>query len=202
MEPNGIIDYQLANIDFLAVYNSIVENVEKNFNIIFSPKIKSRIEELDFDFSAFHNAQLTDFIYLDPNGRILISNDYYSANPDLFKVINIATYEIIINLVKVNISSFKDGQNQSASLNDIYEFSNQFKIGFMSLLKKELKKHYNLKRVETEKPYMEFYYDSKEDYIKSCINSAILNTIILFYSSSTIYKDYKKINNANKPLTN
>lgn len=188
------VNFLLNNLNFGDIYNDIVNDVFNNYKMIFQENIYKKIVALKFDFSQYIDKPLTDLLTENPNGKVLINNAHYSVNPNFFVIINIAAFESLAKTLNAKVISartqLKEGNVEDSVRNSAYTFKNQL----LKLLKKELKNHYDFKRVNRKGAYPEFYYDSKEEYIYSCINSGLLNAIILTIKNTTIYSDYEEIN--------
>lgn len=176
------------NSSIEAVYQEIFNNVLNNYKIVFHSDVSRKVQNLNFDFSAFGNEPLTSFITESDSGKILINGVYYEVDKNLFKVLNIAAYEFLYKAAKqYELSVVKTGNDLANRVGEAY------KDYFVKSIKKELKLHYNTKRILKDYLY-EFYFDSKQDYINSCVNSAILNACLLILAGSNIYYDYAQIN--------
>ena len=190
------VDYSQFDLNFSELYYNIVNNVYNNFQIIFQPNIENKIKSANLDFSAYKNANLEDFLLEDEQGKILIDNKYYRVNQNLFIILNIAVYEYLTKILNSKTTILRAKLKENYSGEELLNMASTLKNSILKSLKDELKKHYNFKRVQNG-AFSEFYYDSKEEYIKSCINSSILNNIFLMFKSSNIYKDYEEINKNN-----
>ena len=176
------------NANFDAIYQEIFNDVLNNYTIVFQPNVSERIKNLHFDFSAFESEPLTNFITESDLGKILINGVYFKPDENLFKVLNIAAYEFLLK-------SAKQYEFAAAKVNkDLTNAGELYKDHFIKSIKKELKLHYGAKRVQKNDFLYEFYFDSKQDYINSCVNSAILNACLLIQAGSSVYYDYAQIN--------
>ncbi len=177
------------DITYASLYAYLFNNVLNGYKIIFYPDVSARIRNLRFDFSEFESHPLTHFVTKNETGKILINGSYYKVDQQLFRVLNIAAFEYLSRMVKkyelVNV-----GLNSE-------ETGEAYRNQFIKSIKKELKQHYNFKRVQIDANHYEFSFINKQDYVNSCINSAILNACLLMLKDSTVYYDYAHI----KPST-
>ena len=183
MENN--IEYldSLNRINFDQVYRIVVNNTYNNFSLIFTPYVKARIENL-FDLSKFTNPNLEDYITPDKDGKFKIDNRKYSFDRDLFLLIDIVVYENIRAELNKALLYFNIDKSQLG----------HFKTDFHYNLKKALEKNIRHKYTSGNNTLLkDLKYNSKKEYIISCINSAILTCCILCFRDTTVYKDVQEI---------
>ena len=182
-------------INFDEVYHDLLNRVKNNYDIIFDSPIAEKIKKLNFNFDVIKKNYFNCYLTKDEQGNILIGDDKFSVDSNIFKLINILTFEHLQSIMGEHITAFCKKKNIS-NLN--YEDKLYFKTYFCKALKHKLNSYHVVKRKWVENLDANLYpYNSVDEYINSCVNSAILTAVFLEVKQSNIYKDYSKINQKN-----
>ena len=180
-ETLDVVGELVANFDYNQCLQEIYDDVLHNFGNIIKfncPNFKSYgITEEQLE------RKLSSFLHENPEGIILIGDKKYSANKIVFKIIDIATHEKILEYVNV---LFKNCQENILSN----------KVSFYEKLK-------NARATNGFKPTVVKYdnfninydYITKENYFISLIATTILEEYITVAKGSSLYKELKKSNN-------
>lgn len=197
IDDYGLLATWIKDIDFKHAYFSIVKAVRAEPQIIFTPEVEAKTQSIGEDFSAYKGLTLKDFFKESPSGTVFTPGKRYAVDKQFFKIINIACYEYILQeSQKFEAAIVDDLKNDNFKEADINNAIYLFRRKFFSEIFEERKKHHRPNHL-TRGIY---YYDNLDEYINSCINTAILSIEFLRCREKTVYTDYSE-NRASKNTT-
>lgn len=194
----SVINRLVDRIDFDGVYENILSFVQYDIENMLkskdSAKSSSIIHDLKIDRDKLVSTDLSDYIYQDDKGPIVINNVHYSIEKFVFKLIHYYTHELVNQEIK---HGFKNMEKNVKYIN--LSNSDQFAIRTMykELFHKKL--HSILKDQPIAKKYYSEYrvnmgalnYASKQEYIESCIHSSILINYLAFCKGVNLSTEIK-----------
>lgn len=193
-----VINRLVEDIDFNSVYENIssfvpydIENMLKNKE---SSKSSDIIDDLKIDRSKLVSTNLSDYIYQNDDGTIVIKNVHYSIEKFIFKLIHYYTNELISQEMK---HGFRNLENNIKFLNlpnsDKMTLRRMYNELFYKKLHNILKDQAIVKKYYSEnKANMGIInYESKQEYIESCVHSSVLINYLSYCKSHNLSTEIK-----------
>lgn len=181
LDRGKMLNRSVKNFDYGKCLKEIYEDVLNNYAQIIRKKCDN-YEKYGITDEIL-NKDLNSFLTQDDNGIILINGVNYKVDKTLFKIIDIATHEKILEYENAIIGKSYD------------DLSYAYKVAFYKNLTNARRNDDGHKPVmiRFDKYKLNYDYLTKENYFISLVKTTVLEEYILTTQHSNIYKSYNNI---------